>query len=335
MMKDLARPSLLLAEANRRHPGLWRLLDARRMTRKDTGPDWCFIPISEVIAGLPIDGRDEKALVKAASIGAYLTALYIWRVTQGIYQIDPDVMDALGTMPVDEDIPDAVLYRLPEWCLHIDFSHVNGDQCKTHGFFVHLEYDLVTKETELRFIAHTDEQRAAIPIHLGCGSLSKALARAKSVALNNARRLGIGSAIDNDDKEYWERFQQAVGAWLNFTLYLASTNADYNGPAPARSEPKPIKTKKGLRYFPPDQPKIWDVGLREGAALRAAKARLTHAGSSETTGSRAPVRPHIRRAHWHLYRVGTGRSGQALKWIAPTLVGGGTPEDRPAVIRHV
>jgi len=333
---ELSRPSQLLAEINKQFPGLWRVLDARRITRKKLWPDWCFIPISEVIACLPINGRDEKALVKAAAMGAHLTALYTWRMTQGIYRIDPEVMEALGAMPLDMDIPDEVLYRLPEWCVYIDFSHIKEERDKIHGIFVHLEHDLITEETELRFLADTDEQCVPIPIHLGYGSLAKALERTRIIAEDNARRLGVGSIQDNEEI-YWQKLQQAVGAWLNFVLYLASINADYdNNTAPTRPSPEPVKTKKGLRYFPPERPRIWDVGLREGAALRSVKVKISNTSSSETTGSsRAPVRPHIRRAHWHLYRVGQGRSGQALKWIAPVLVGGGQPEDRPAVIRHV
>jgi hypothetical protein len=330
-MKDLARPSLLLAEINQRYPGIWRLFDARRIARKETGPNWCFMPISEVIACLPVDIDDERAQVKTTFRGAYFAALYAWRMTQGIYQIDLDVMEALAGMPLDGDIPDEVLYHLPEWCIYIDFARTNAEEIegeKIHSIFAHMEYDTETKEPELRFLADTDTRIAPIPVHLGCGSLAASIERARAVAVNNAQRLGIGSTLD-DKEEYWQTLYQALTTWLNFTLYLTSTNADYKGPRPARSEPKPIKTKKGPRYFPPDQPRIWDVGLREGAALRTTKAKLS-SGSSESTGSRAPMRPH-----WHLYRVGPGRSSQTLKWIAPVLVGGGTPEDRPAVIRHL
>jgi len=49
------------------------------------------------------------------------------------------------------------------------------------------------------------------------------------------------------------------------------------------------------------------------------------------------VRPraHIRRAHWHTYLVGAGRSERRLKWLPPIPVNVDDPESLPAVIRQV
>ena len=51
----------------------------------------------------------------------------------------------------------------------------------------------------------------------------------------------------------------------------------------------------------------------------------------ETTYS---VRPHIRKAHWHLYWTGPGKSIPKTKWILPIFVKGGSA-DIPTVIRPV
>ena len=64
-------------------------------------------------------------------------------------------------------------------------------------------------------------------------------------------------------------------------------------------------------------------------------------GDTDLTGTRS-VRGHIRRGHWHTYRVGprkteageridTAMRKASLKWIAPVWVGGGVPEDKPRV----
>ena len=44
------------------------------------------------------------------------------------------------------------------------------------------------------------------------------------------------------------------------------------------------------------------------------------------------VRAHVRRAHWHHYWTGKGRTELVLRWIAPTLVGSG---EKPATIHRV
>ena len=68
----------------------------------------------------------------------------------------------------------------------------------------------------------------------------------------------------------------------------------------------------------------------------------TSAGSeTDLTGTRT-VKGHIRRGHWHTYRVGPRKTEageridpamrkSSLKWIAPVWVGGGAPEDKPRV----
>ncbi|MDR3605284.1 MAG: hypothetical protein P4L38_11690 [Syntrophaceae bacterium] len=69
---------------------------------------------------------------------------------------------------------------------------------------------------------------------------------------------------------------------------MCSTGADIKrtdcrSPSSARTEPK--KTKRGLRYFPPNQPTIWHIGYKLGEALRAAeeKAERQSLGGTHAT----------------------------------------------------
>jgi len=71
--------------------------------------------------------------------------------------------------------------------------------------------------------------------------------------------------------------------------------------------------------FPPPAPVRWDVAVRLGAAIRAGRART----ESEEAAERASgVRPHIRRAHWHLYWTGPRTSERVprLHWLPPIPV---------------
>ena len=48
------------------------------------------------------------------------------------------------------------------------------------------------------------------------------------------------------------------------------------------------------------------------------------------------VRPHVRRAHWHHYWTGTGRTTLEVRWIEPTLVlPGGKGETELPTVRKV
>jgi hypothetical protein len=98
-----------------------------------------------------------------------------------------------------------------------------------------------------------------------------------------------------------------------------------------------VKTKKGLRLFPPERPTPWEVGYRLGAALRRGMAEQEPAASP--SGSHAGPRPHIRRAHWHSYWVGQKSEPEArsvvLKWLPPIPVNVQDVGDVTTTVRDV
>lgn len=109
--------------------------------------------------------------------------------------------------------------------------------------------------------------------------------------------------------------------------------------------PQARKTNKGLRMFPATKVNVWDVGVRMGAALRRAKAKVNvfldteDMIGSKNTKQRSSPRPHVRCAHRHGYWTGPrgGNQNFIVKWLHPVLVGAGASEDnkKPVVIRPV
>ena len=85
---------------------------------------------------------------------------------------------------------------------------------------------------------------------------------------------------------------------------------------PGHAGQSPKKPKKGWRIFPPSSPRLWDIGLKIGEQLRNAQS-----AERGPAGERFSPAPHLRRAHWHTYRVGPGRMESRLRWLSPTLVG--------------
>ena len=77
------------------------------------------------------------------------------------------------------------------------------------------------------------------------------------------------------------------------------------------------------------------MAWRIGAALEAAEQResgeLRERLPSAPTG--VPRKPHIRRAHWHLFWAGKGRTEPRVHWLPPIVVNvAGLSE--PAVTVH-
>lgn len=129
---------------------------------------------------------------------------------------------------------------------------------------------------------------------------------------------------------------------LPFVLYLCSDDADIvHGGGSVDELPvfaKPTKTRRhGARIFPPPAPTYWGVGWRLGRAVRRSQQSDPVADQGSDPGSGNRLRPHLRRAHWHLYWTGKGsrldptRREARIRWVPPTLVAARTPDDLVSV----
>ncbi len=114
-------------------------------------------------------------------------------------------------------------------------------------------------------------------------------------------------------------------AIIQIMMYLSSKEPDITENALTKRTYKPTSTPKDKF----SEVRIWDVGIRYGNAIRIAKkeaeecekeAKKTEA--NEEKGSRKQPRAHVRKAHWHRYRVGKGKKEIRINWIAPVIVCG-------------
>lgn len=114
----------------------------------------------------------------------------------------------------------------------------------------------------------------------------------------------------------------AVTRAINPILYLCAVNSEARLATPIETSAPPRPRKPAQqKLYAPQQETIWAVGYRIGAAIRAARAERTDAKQNiPGAPSSRVVRPHIRRAHWHGYRVGPGRTGWKVIWLPPIPV---------------
>ena len=136
-----------------------------------------------------------------------------------------------------------------------------------------------------------------------------------------------------------ERLSADISPLVSLVLYLCSEAAEireHGGGKRLPALPRPQKTKKGLKLFPPDHPNRWEVGYRLGAALR--QARSEHE-PTEATGTHGSPRPHIHRAHWHSSWVGKMDQPEtrsvSLKWLQPIPVNVQNADDLTTTVRDV
>lgn len=226
-----------------------------------------------------------------------LAALGTWRVTQGIYRFDPTLYAEIIDTPVAGDLPNDVLYRMPEWCVYIETPGMQWFGTPLNGFFSHLEFDANSGRPELRLLLDTATHLTPLPLHLGQWPLAESIRRMIDIASIQAMGVGIAPPAG-----VTRPLSEAVEPLISLLLYLCSQNAEIGDGNRFPANPEPKKTKRGLRIFAPDKPVTWNVGIRLGAALRKARAE-----SEAGDGTHAGPLPHVRRAHWQ-HRVSLSRS---------------------------
>ena len=321
--KRVCRPRDQVAAIAKVYPQAWLQIDEFRAERGHDLPmwaDWCFIPLAAAYSIVCSQHSMDRLNVQAVGDVATLTALGTWRVTQGIYRFDPAVYDPVRNTPLNKDLPCDVLYYLPEWCIYIETPDMMLDGARIYGVYAHLEQDQNDGRHELRLLLDTDNRLIAVPLHIGAWSLTEALRRAYGEAV----KYDVDGVLDTS---YIEPLAKVVAQIMSLIIYICTQASEIDG---TPHNPTPKKVRGQWRLFPAEKPRTWNVGVRMGAALR----RAYHA--SETGQAHGgTVRPHIRRAHWHSYWMGSGDDKKTeVKWLPPIAVN--LDDDAlPAVVRKV
>lgn len=325
------RPLEHLRDLQRDYPLIWdQVADFRARKGGDLGnwPDWCYLPLAAAYAIASQGGRLDPS--RGAEVGR-IGALAAWRATKGVYRFDLDLFVNLIETPIAGHLPDELFERLPEWCVYIDLQgewsgYLNQ---KLFGFYAHLESDVNDGRRELRLLLDTAGGLVPIPLHLTGGNLTEAI-EAGWVEANKQ-----GAGIEEDSLLTAPvKISKAIAPMVSLLLYLCSEEPEIDDSRGGSKKPgaaPAIKTKRGLKEFPASAPSAWNVGWRIGSALRKASERSE---GDPGDGTHASPRAHIRRAHWHTYLTGKGRTTPKLRWVSPILVGD-RGQELPAVVTPV
>jgi hypothetical protein len=275
-----------------------------------------------------------------------------------VYDMDPDLLEALGTTDDATVIPAGVMTRLPHpdpfvalpvpMVLPLD----SRSQMTVRGFFVVGCARIPGTEHNTTCSTHDDQATGELALLIGAdvqhldGSPMKAWDNVDSVQVNDmlwtrltldvGHRHGettVGAIVaaiaarfdhmpeaGNYDATVPAMIRQCVGA----LLYLCAKNAELR-PLPPGAHANRNQPAPGM---PVQRHHVVKVGEEIGTALRAWRASERREAAGSTGRSMAP---HIRRSHFHTYRVGEGRKLAELKWLSPIPVNGGK-SDRIRVV---
>ena len=337
-----------LTTLSKRYPGVWKNIDgARLQPKKRFGwPEWCFMPMAGYLAILTKGHSDFHRLPMTLQLTAtkesqVLAALAPWRTTQGIYRFHPEVETSISSTPLVGNLPTELFYRLPEWSVYVCYRKKIGETM-CHGFFTHLEWDVNQKRPELRILLDTDSAFMPMPVHLDAKSIEDAVKRAMAESKRNAAKYGdkdLRGFLEQSQAEVINFLSENISGVTSLILYLCSVNAEIStstNPDKKPQIPNGKRVKKGqIRYFPPDRPTVWDVGYRIGAILSAHRLAGDQKSTKGTERLHTSPRPHIRRAHWHSYWIGSKKKPEerklVVKWLHPILVGAKSEDIVPTI----
>jgi hypothetical protein len=335
---EICRPLQALRDIEAQYPGAWDMATRARILREKAEvphwPDWCYVPVEAwlMIAHTIRESQSKPDVSDWIKDLGELAALGAWRMTRGIYRFDPDVYTPLVESGYSGDIPTEVLLRLPEWGIYIETPGLTFfDEC-VFGAFISLDYDPPTKARELRMVLDCASNLVPVPLPFEHKTFEESFRSIKwgGIAQDDNGKITTFAAQKMDI------VPPIYGQILPLILYLCSDEPDITGKIGHPGNPAPIRTKRGERLFAASGEKVWDVGVRMGAAIRKWTRDETH-HVSDVPGTHASPRPHIRRAHWHGFWSGP-RSGNrrfSLKWMPPIPVNMILGDEAPAVIHPV
>jgi hypothetical protein len=263
----------------------------------------------------------------------------LWQKYRVVYDMDPDLVEALGTTDEDTLIPAGIMSHLPHPDPFVAFPEplvipdVKRNQTiSIGGFFVGglgKWPDVEIYGTRSTHAANAigdlalliigdvlDEAGRPVTLSTTKGPIRDFVSNRITLDVGGAD-ITVGQLLRNSEARwsqgdgsggYEETVPPVVMKAVASLLYLCTTNAELR-PLPAKSpESRPAAGSRGKPL------KVVKVGSEIGSALRA--WRRSTAIRSAATGDRV-VSPHIRRSHFHTYRVGKGRAETRVKWLAP------------------
>lgn len=249
---------------------------------------------------------------------AYRDAKTVWRIESCLF-------DALSDCPWPDETPMTAI-RLPSRCPVLEWQGSEGP------IVVSACYDLLTGQEgtgklELRLQWLHEHRWVPLAIlYNDAPTVSAALEQAQAASVDRAQTI-VGISV-----EVGASFRSDLARMAVILLLYLSGEPDlvrrvHPGTKPERDAR--MRRKDPERWADIREPTVWDVGVEYRKALE----RWEIEQAREIGGAHSPdrsVRPHMRRAHAHLYWTGPGKTEPQVKFLLPIAVKGKQAEEEAA-----
>lgn len=235
-----------------------------------------------------------------------------WRLTKVVYTTDPIFMDALSDSE-STALYTAILRRLPFRTFYLHCPREDS-----LGLLIHVEPYENENCLLVAGIIFQDQTELACKLISLPFQNGETPQQALDHLILSMHLTGPSPLAPSKPDDMIAGYAQSLMEALSFSYYLASQDADI----------RPVRTSKEQRCRrsngTPLRIREWEIGFRVGCTIaqmyrRRPTGHPPAASAPEPTGIK---RPHVRRAHWHHYWTGKGRSVLVVKWLFPTIIHG-------------
>ncbi|MFF9901338.1 hypothetical protein [Streptomyces longispororuber] len=289
------RTTRYLSEVRQRYPEGFTQLNRMVRLKGTPGmpewPDWCWLPLSASYAVASGGGSNRLTATdpRMADMGR-LGALSAWRLTKGVYWLEPDAQDVhvrrlwrAPRVPVDPPLgAERFVDNLPQHCVYVALPQTDrpveaGPLRWPLGVFIHLEHDANNGRPELRIVVDTDGTWEGLKPHVVLLDRPTLLASSRELAVGAMGTVlqtfpGLGEA--EDAEELLAQFGKTVPFQV-WPVVEAVTDQDvvisrWDKPGERPERAQPVEGSDGPRWEPANEPTRWRVSLAAPrAGLRA------------------------------------------------------------------
>ena len=342
------RPKQLLDEYMRLFPGFFKLCIGYA-NNKGHGSEfqwrnWCYLPRTTVLdAMMSYLEEDEEICQEDKDLAYIMQALATWRMSQGVYVFDEDILHELWETPIDDKLPEETLFHLPEHCVYIatpgmhlrkgatQYSH----RTKTWGPFGKESKDITDDDKESITDDGVEIRGFFALLDDGSNSYSdesdnKNLGRTLMLTLDTKVKDGVESELtllivclnkgtlsesckfvasrggkDQVTSKQIENQANVIRPFLSLLVYLGTANADIvNAQRVSTSRQKSIMKRINKGVKILPVEGVTTWNVAFKIGADLRAQRKVYDNLYENDKTGSKKRPHVRRAHFHHVWVG-------------------------------